>query len=288
MTTVTFDTQQEQELIRQIALLPEDGKQALFGKYCFRIAYADLEEALLVRDAERKAALSEALLHSVLGIPEDKRIDDAVMRKCCDAALAEYIAQTEEEANRLHEERPDAEKRKLRRKSRFRRMLRAAGAAAAVVAACLAVTFTASADFRARVLNWFIEDHVEYSEFRTESDAEVTIDDLMQYEPTYIPERFTFWEKFSGEEWPLVTFDYVDPDDYILSILLQLPGEDIMMDTEDFAVEQITWNGEDAYLYLSEEKGGRFVFTLDGFPVYIAGPLTRDEMLDIARGIQKN
>ena len=69
---------------------------------------------------------------------------------------------------------------------------------------------------------------------------------------------------------------------------MQMPGSEIMIDTEDMEMEKLEWNGQEAFLYSSEEKGIEFSFILDGFPVYIAGRMNREECFEIAKGIRKN
>ena len=288
--TLRLDEAMEQELVRQIGLLPEEGQQALFGKYCFRIKEEDLEEALGRNDLQGAAAFYESVLCGMLGLNGNISIDEVSMRKCCEAALSEYTGRIIRDADRAYSKRPSEENKRRAGRRAWKRVLGMTAAAAAVVLVCFSVAFTVNADFRANVLKWFIEDRTEYSVFRTDpeegEEVAVTIKDLWRYEPTYIPERFTFWDKDGISN--LVSYAYLDPDDYYLHITMQMPGSEIMIDTEDMEMEKLEWNGQEAFLYSSEEKGIEFSFILDGFPVYIAGRMNREECFEIAKGIRKN
>ena len=288
-TALCLNDSMERELVRQIGLLPEDAKQAFFGKYCFRIKDEDMDDALGRKGLRGLTSYYEPVLCGLLGLEEGMRIDEASMKKCCDAALSIYTDQIIADAGRADKAPPAENKQTTAGRGKWKRVFGAAAAAAAVLLACFSFTLTVNADFRAKVLKWFIEDRTEYSVFRTEPEegevADVTIKDLWRYEPTYIPERFTFAFKDSISD--LVSYGYLDPDDYYLHILMQLPGNDIMIDTEDMEMEELTWNGQEAYLYSSETKGISFSFTLDGFPVYIGGKIDREECFEIAKGIRR-
>ena len=112
----------------------------------------------------------------------------------------------------------------------------------------------------------------------------VSLEDLRMYRPMYVPEDYRPDEAYEIEDG--IAFDYIDSRGNLLTILITMPGEGWLIDTEGMDVSEGEYGGEAAFYYYNEDES-RYIFSKDGYPMYIIGSLSYDECIKIANEIKK-
>ena len=158
-------------------------------------------------------------------------------------------------------------------------------AAAILIAGIISfgTAYSVNAEFREAVTKWFIETFKEYSLIRFDNTT-ISGNNLEDYRITYVPERFSFDHIDKGDA--LISHSYIDADGYYLSIDIELPGGNNYVDTENTQLEILDFRGHEARYY-SKENYSLLVTELDGYALFISGPVTKDEILKIVNGIEK-
>ena len=219
------------------------------------------------------------LLANLADLEKNQFIADDSMQEICNKALEQYTSKFEREANQRN-----TVKLSFLRRNGNTIITKAVAAAAIILSVTFVGTVTVNADFRERVINWFIESFVDFSLFNTESEHELSIDEMKLYHPEYVPDRYRLTETYEIDNG--VSFDYTDERGNMLIILITMPGDGLMVDTEGLDMTELEYGGDTAYYFYNKNES-RFVFSKDGYPMYIIGNLDLDECVTIADGIKK-
>lgn len=267
-------------LTEQILALPEDARELFYGQYCFGMSAETLQTMFSVPSPIGKLQYYKSILSSAHKLTKEETISEQSFREASEMALDEDVEQTEKEcagqgiipfSNRtIH---------------LFRGIGKGAAAAAVIFAVGFASAVTVNAEFREKVVRWFIETFKEFSVFNSSSNEELTIEDLKSYHPTFIPERY---QHIGTSETPVsISFSYAAEDGEALYVTFTLPGIDFLTDTENMDIQKLEYMGGEAYMMFDEDSRGTLAFSLDGIPVYISGQISEDEAYAIADGIVK-
>lgn len=258
---------------------PVDARNLLFGEYCFNLSFDAIEDLFHIRNAWDRVSWYKRLLADECGLLQTQCISDDSWRKISANALEMHIKHLEDQANANEIK---AGKTKVRRYAGV-----AFRYAAAVLLFCtvgLGVTLTVNAEFRERFINWFVQRFNTYSIFFHTTDIETSMEELVHYQPEYIPERYDLVEKIEAPEG--LIYRYVEPDISTLYIFINMPDSDIALDTEGMDVLITTFDGEEAFYYSGDHES-IFAFSKDGYAMYIRGNVTAEECEQIARNIKK-
>ena len=267
-------------LSRQILSLSDTGRELFYGRYCFLMSDEAMHVMFGTAFPAGRLRYYKAILSSSHNLPDGEVISERAFKKAAGIALDMDMELTEKEAN-------GQKIISLPRGARSVILKISKGVAAAIVifAVGLTTAMTVNAEFREKVVNWFIETFAEFSIFNTTSEKEITIEDLRAYHPTYIPERY---QHIDTVESPVgITYTYADEQGYILYIDISFPNIDAGINTENMEIRKLEYRGEEAYMMFDSENGGTFAFVLDGTPVYIGGMMNENEAMAIADGIEK-
>ncbi|MBR5970522.1 MAG: DUF4367 domain-containing protein [Lachnospiraceae bacterium] len=174
-------------------------------------------------------------------------------------------------------------KRKKRQKRILSKVWKSVAAVFIVISAGFLLAFTTNAEFRGKVINWYLTTFRQNSVVQPETDDAVTMEHLREYRPSYMPERYRLVETLEAERW--IVYGYQDDEAKMLDITLQIPGVISSIDTQGLEMKTLLFHDEIAYLVTGGEGYGTFVFSVDGIPVLIDGYASPEEMLQIAEGI---
>ncbi|MBR0092095.1 MAG: DUF4367 domain-containing protein [Lachnospiraceae bacterium] len=267
-------------LSQQILALSDSARELFYGKYCFQMSEEAIEAMYGIELPFERLQYYKNILSSVYCRDDNVRIREEAFFLATKHAMEIDMAQTER----------DASKTSIIQTRRW--MSRAVnmavkGVAAAVIIMAIGFTaaITTNAEFREKVVEWLIETFQEFSSFKTVSEAEITMDDLRSYQITYVPARFTLSDLNESQE--LLSYAYLDEENNPLVIVLQIPGNELLVDTENQDTELVTFGGEDAFLIQDNSDMVTFACTIDGMPVFISGNVDREEVFSIAKGIRK-
>ncbi|MBQ9720754.1 MAG: hypothetical protein IJV64_08680, partial [Oscillospiraceae bacterium] len=171
-----------EELSRKMLLLPHEAVVLLLNRYSFRLSPADTVELYDIEDAKGRFRFYRRLLSDCMGLGEDELISDASMESACKSMMEEYLRIEMGETVTEDKIVPFQGKRRIRTVGRA--LLIAAILAALLIGMLMAV----SAEFRERVLSWFIEEHREYSVFQVKHSVDYTSATAQSFLFTYLPE----------------------------------------------------------------------------------------------------
>ena len=258
---------------------PVEARNLLFGEYCFKLSFEAIEDMFHIRNAKNMASWYKRLLADECGLLQTQNISDNSLHKLSADALERHIKQLEDQAD-VGEKKTG--KTIVRRYARM--VFRYAAAVIMICTAGLSVTLTVNAEFRERFVNWFVQRFNTHSIFFHVSDIETSMEELVRYRPEYIPERYEFVEKIETPEG--LTYRYVETNISTLFIIIHMPDNEIALDTEGMDVLYTTLEGKEAYYY-SDDQQSIFVFSKDGYAMYIRGRVTQDECIQIAQEIKK-
>lgn len=258
---------------------PVDARNLLFGEYCFKLSFDAIEDLFHIQNAKDRAIWYKRLLADECGLLQTQNISDDSWCRLSAVALEKHVKQLEDQAD-VSELKAD--KIKIRRYVGM--ALRYAAAVILICATGLGVTLTVNAEFRERFVNWFVQRLQTHSIFFHTSEIETSMEELVRYQPEYIPEQYEFVEKTETPEG--VIYRYVEQDISTLFIIIKMSDSDIALDTEGMDVFNTTFDGEEAFYYSSDYEN-IFVFSKDGYAMYIRGDVTLDECVQIAQRIKK-
>ena len=154
-----------------------------------------------------------------------------------------------------------------------------------ILPAVFLFAMTTNAEFRERVINWYLTTFRQNSVVQTETDDSITMERVREYRPSYVPERFRLAETLETDCW--IVFGYRDEEGRMLDVTLQLPGVISSIDTSGLEMKTLMFRGERAYLVTDGTGFGTLLYSLDGMTVIIDGHTSPEEMLRIAEGIGK-
>ena len=264
----------------QILALPEDARELFYGRYCFGMSEEAMQTMFGTPSPVGKLQYYKAILSFAHNLTKEETVSDQSFLEASEMALEADMKETEKEC---------AEQGIIPFPHKARRVFLNVGKGIAAAVVILAVSFTTAvtvnAEFREKVVRWFIETFKEFSIFNTSTGEEITIEDLKSYQPTYIPERY---QHIGTSETPVsISFSYAAEDGEALYVTFTLPGIDFLTDTENMEIQKLEYMGGEAYMMFDEDSRGTLAFSLDGIPVYISGRIIEDEAYAIADGIVK-
>lgn len=275
---VELSDEEVERMSDKLVLLPHEARCILFGEYCFDMAFDDMREMYELTDPKGLSVWYKRMLSNLAGLSKEQIIADASLKRISDAALEKYTALAEKRAN---DESPT--KASMKPQKMVVRFVKYVAAAAAVLAIGFTSMMTVNAEFREKVVNWVAETFVEFSIFNSSSEMELSMEDLLKHTPEYIPDKYEYIDKVEMGDG--VTYMYADNTGSALSIFITIPGDGWMVDTEGMDVRETVYDGNDAYYYYGDGEA-RFIFSKDGYPMYILGDLDFEECIEIANGIK--
>ena len=276
---VELSTENISRLCEKLLLLPHEARYVLFGEFCFNMTFEAIHEMFGIDEPRGLSLWYRRLLSNLVGLNKDQMIGDTSMRQICLEALDKYTKKLERD-----EEYAKDRIVPFRKRRNVAKISNIVAAAAVIIALSFVGTITVNANFRERVVNWFVENFGEFSLFDSKTEKEQSIDEMKRYHPGYIPDEYKLTETYEIDGG--ISFDYSDENGNVLIILITMPGNGWMVDTEGMDVIELEYGGDIAYYY-SDKKESRFVFSKDGYPVYILGNIDLDECIEIANEIKK-
>ena len=267
-------------LSMQILSLSDTGRELFYGKYCFLMSDEAMHVMFGTTYPTGRLRYYKAIISSPYNLLDGEVISERSFKKAAGIALDMDMEMIEKEA--------DAQKIVSLPRGARRVILKISkGVAAAIVLFAVGFTtaMTVNAEFREKVVNWFVETFAEFSIFNTTSEKEITIEDLRTYHPTYIPERYQYIDTVESSAG--ITYTYADEEGNILYIDFSFSKIDVGINTEKMEIRKLDYRGEDAYMMFDGENRGTFAFVLEGTPVYIGGMMEENEAMAIADGIEK-
>lgn len=276
---VELSGEEVERMSDKLVLLPHEARCVLFGEYCFDMSFNDMREMYELTDPKGLSVWYKRMLSNLAGLSKVQKIADASLKRISDAALEKYMALAEKRAN--DESLTKAPMKPQKMVVRFAKYV---AAAAAVFVIGFTSMMTVNAEFREKVVDWVAETFSEFSIFNTSSEIELSMDDLLKYTPEYIPDKYEYIDTVDMGDG--VTYMYADDTGNVLSIFITMPGDGWMVDTEGMDVRETIYDGNDAYYYYGDGEA-RFIFSKDGYPMYILGDLDFEECILIANGIKK-
>lgn len=265
-------------LARRLSFLPEKEKGAVCGIFYFHLSAEDVTVFYGIDHPEEVALYYRDRLGKMLGLGDQKIISKKSMYEACERMLLE----DSNDNNTSDEKKTSTQTPGKKKTSVFRIVL----SAAAALFFFLIVGISASARFRSFMIRWLITSHNEYSEIKPLSDGQaVTIEGTSQYYPAYIPNGFRFVDSESLSS--MMHYVYTDRQGYYLNIEISIPDHATNLNTENAIIENTIFHDEKAFFILHDDGINFFVCVIDGYPVYIYGRVTQEELLKIAEGITK-
>ena len=267
-----------EELSRKMLLLPHEAVVLLLNRYSFRLSPADTEELYDIEDAKGRFRFYRRLLSDCMGLGEDELISDASMESACKSMMEEYLRIEMGETVTEDKIVPFQGKRRIRTVGRA--LLIAAILAALLIGMLMAV----SAEFRERVLSWFIEEHREYSVFQIKHSVDYTSATAQSFLFTYLPEGTVLVDSYDNGYY--VEREYEVNKTQYIDIMIFPDGQKNYVDTEnadlhDFRTEYLEgyWFAKDTLHYAC--------FELDGYHFSLSGTVDIDELLKVAQSVTR-
>ncbi|WP_026659915.1 DUF4367 domain-containing protein [Butyrivibrio sp. AC2005] len=251
-----------------ICSLPQSGQHLILGTYAFGLTPESIEILYGISDAGQRLKFFEKMLAREMGLASDERISEDSLTSACKTIISNLSKETATTRNTSNIVR-----------------IFTKTAAAILIAGIISfgTAYSVNAEFREAVTKWFIETFKEYSLIRFDNTT-ISGNNLEDYRITYVPERFSFDHIDKADS--LISHSYLDADGYYLSIDIELPGGNNYVDTENTQLEILDFRGHEARYY-SKENYSLLVTELDGYALFISGPVTKDEILKIVNGIEK-
>ena len=255
------------KLTKKIEELPQRGQEIMLGIYAFGLTPENIEILYGISDVKLRRMFFEKMLASDMGMNNGECISEASISEACQKVMIGMAKKGNSDSKAA---------------SVISIFIRTAAAIIIIGILSFGTAIGVNAKFREAVSKWFIETFSEYSIFRLEDDSAAGTN-LEEYIVSYIPDRFTYIgvEKYAG----IISFTYEDSEGNYLSIDIEQPGENDYVDTENTAMELLDFNGAEARYY-SKEDYSLLVTTIDEYALYITGPVSKEEIMKIAYGIQ--
>ncbi len=256
------------KLVGSICNLPHTGQEILLGTYAFGLTPENIEILYGITNADLRRKFFEKILAKEIGLNDTECIAKSSLYKACRSVmirLSKYSDTSQKNNNVIH--------------------IFARTAAAILIVSLLSfgTAMGVNAEFREAVTKWFIETLSTYSIFRFENNL-MTDTALEDYKITYIPTGFTYTGVDKNTN--IISYTYEDSAGNYLSVDIEHPGENNYIDTENTDMELLHFNGSDAWYYYKDDYS-MLVTTIDGYALFISGPVSQEEIMKIAYGIRR-
>lgn len=267
-----------EELSRKMLLLPHEAVVLLLNRYSFRLSPMDTEQLYDMEDAKGRFRFYRRLLSDCMGLGEDELISDASLESACKSMMEKYL--------RIELGETDTEDKivPFKGKRRIRTVGRALLIAALLAALLFGTLMAVSAEFRERVLSWFIEEHREYSVFQIKHSVDYTSATAQSFLFTYLPEGTVLVDSYDNGYY--VEREYEVNKTQYIDIMIFPDGQKNYVDTEnadlhDFRTEYLEgyWFAKDTLHYAC--------FELDGYHFSLSGTVDIDELLKVAQSVTR-
>ena len=266
-------------LCEQILSLSDKGKELFYGRYCFMLSDDAMQTMFGTAFPAGRLRYYKEMFSAAHNLPRDETISERSFQKASELALDRDMKRTKKEANAQRTTEAGHEWKRI-----TYRFLKGVVAAIIILAIGFTTAMTVNAEFRKRVVNWFVHRFNTHSTFYNMVDIETSIEELVRYQPEYIPERYEIAERTETSEG--LIYRYTEQNSSTLYVIINMPDKDIALDTEGMEILTTTFEGEEAYYYSSANKSV-FVFSKDGYAMYISGNITLEECEQIAKKIKK-
>ena len=153
----------------KLLLLPHEARYVLFGEYCFNMPFDEIYKVFNINDPQGLSVWYKRLLSRLAGLDNSQNISDASMKQICADALELYASKLEREAYQGKSQSAISV-----RTGKVAPFVKTIAAAAAMFIIAFVSTISVSAEFRERVVNWFIGTFSEYSRFDAISEEMVS------------------------------------------------------------------------------------------------------------------
>lgn len=267
-----------EELSRKMLLLPHEAVVLLLNRYSFRLSPADTEELYDMEDAKGRFRFYRRLLSDCMGLGKDELISDASLESACKSMMEEYLRI--ELGETVTEEKIVPFKGKRRIRTVGRALLIAAILAALLIGMLMAV----SAEFRERVLSWFIEEHREYSVFQVKHSVDYTSATARSFLFTYLPEGAELTQSDMDDDSGLRT--YKINGEKTLKISIHPANTRVYVDTENAEVHPLQMGEIEGY-WFSKEDLNYVCFELDEYYISVFGTTDIDELLKVVKSVTR-
>lgn len=267
-----------EELSRKMLLLPHEAVVLLLNRYSFRLSPADTEELYDMEDAKGRFRFYRRLLSDCMGLGEDELISDASMESACKSMMEEYLRIEMGETVTEDKIVPFQGKRRIRTVGRA--LLIAAILATLLIGMLMAV----SAEFRERVLSWFIEEHREYSVFQVKHSVDYTSATAQSFLFTYLPEGAELTQSDMDDDSGFRT--YKINGEKTLKISIYPANTRVYVDTENAEVHPLQMGEIEGY-WFSKEDLNYVCFELDEYYISVFGTTDIDELLKVVKSVTR-
>lgn len=277
------------ELAEKItALLPED-QNLLYLHYCLHIPDQRAAEILGVSQAFEKRIYVEKILSvfSDSGKP--------LLWKACEKALFQYTAYdpTAFSGFPSYSRRFRRKLKKIRAAQKTQSPILIFARRAAVFLLVITLGFSGAmvtnAEFRQKVVEWFVETFPEFTRFRltnTEKRKASAIEEEMKdYSIMYIPDGYVLEEVFDGTI--TLIYQFINTNNEEIVISLRSENAVSSYDTERADIEVCELGNISAY-YWETDHLHYIVWQWDNLQFSIVSKLDQEEIIKIAKNIKKS
>lgn len=307
-----YREKQVTELAEKIlALLPPD--QSLFYfHYCFHIPDKKAEKILGVSQAFEQRIYLERVLAAFMNAgeaeeteagrmgpgklsTEKKFIEKAVMEAACKKAFAEYSAYDGAELSGfpIYSRRFCRKLKKIRAAQKIQSPILVFARRAAVFLLVLTLGFSGAmvtnAEFRQKVVEWFVETFPEFTRFRLNHTGQRSVGEVEKeiklYTITYIPKGFVLEDLFDGTI--SLIYHYKNDEGERLIISMHSENASSSYDTEDARIDIININDTTVY-YWETEALHYAVWQQGDIQFNIISTSDQEEIVKVVQNIKKN
>lgn len=279
--SVELPREKIEALSRKILFLPHEGVCVLLARYCFELSCADTEQFYGVEDAKGRFRFYRKLLSSCMGLGEKELISDASLKEACGIVMNEYL---KDEAAEAPEAEDSGKVVPMRGGRRIRTIGRALLIAALLATLLLGMLMAVSAKVRERVVNWFVEEHKEYSVFEVKQDVDRSLLDPRDYTFTYLPEGAELVDSFD-----VVDFTYSEYEvngKQSVKIMICTANKKVYVNTENAEVHELQLGALEGYWFAKDDL--KYVcFEMDDFYFSVYGTADIDELFKVAGSVTR-
>ena len=175
-----------------------------------------------------------------------------------------------------------------RRKAPRLTALKKCAAVVLVFASVAAAVLASSVEVRAAVGEFFSSWFSRIADiFYTEAPHEAEETDLYLYDVTYVPKGFELVEKAEGEL--LRRYVYTNMGKDLIIEIARTDKATVKLDSDTSLYEEV-WLGKNSAYFIKEKDGenSAVIFGDKNITVYAGGELERDELINVASGINTN
>ncbi|MFB2021974.1 DUF4367 domain-containing protein [Pseudoflavonifractor sp. P01025] len=270
---VNLSREQLQILSEKILLLPREGILILFCKYCFHFTPEEAELFYHIKDGKALLLYYKKWLSYIIGIDNKEMISESNFKDASVMAMKKYLD------HELYEATPPL----ILKKSIKKRVLRKIAVAAVIAAVTFSTALVANAEFRERVVSWFIETFEKYTIFELKSSDGLQIQELQDFSPQYLPDKFELLDTI--EQPSLILYEYERGDDEFLNVLISLSDTKVYVDTEGSLLETVQIEGVSGY-YFKKDGNNYVIFEKNGYYFSVYGTIDKSELIRVAENIK--